>query len=301
MNISTRQLKAFLLVARHRNFSRAAEQMYIAQSGLSLMIQDLEQQLGFRLFDRTTRQVRLTDFGTQFLSVAENNVASIETAVSQLGGKARAASLSLSVAAPPMASANLLPEVIAAFQDQHPEVSVRLTDTSMEDIARMVKAGEVDLGLGMFIKPTPGVLRVPVFRFSLMVASRHGMLSARRGKRRWADLVDKRFIGLPADNPIQQLINKHLNSAGHGAPPAFEVNFLDTQIGLVAAGCGIAILPSTASLACRNRGLQVDALSAPEVELEFYQVSDRSRQLPDCARDFTELLKRYALSSFLEY
>ncbi len=299
MNITTRQLTAFLLVARHRNFSRAAEQMYIAQSGLSLMIRELEQQLGFRLFDRTTRQVKLTEFGSQFLSVAEQNVQAIEAAISNLGGRARAANLTLSVAAPPMAAANLLPEAIAAFQAQHPEVSVRLTDTSMEDIARMVKAGEVDLGLGMFIKPRPGVLRTPVFRFSLMVVSRPGVLPpARRGKRRWAELVDKRFIGLPPENPIQQLINKHLNSAGHAAPPAFEVNFLDTQIGLVAAGCGIAILPSTASSACRNRGLQVEALGSPEVELDFYQVSDRSRQLPQCAADFTELLKRHALRSF---
>jgi DNA-binding transcriptional LysR family regulator len=225
-------------------------------------------------------------------------VQSLESVTARLGSQARQGSLSLSVAAPPMASANLLPNVIASFQASHPDVSVRLTDTSMEDISRMVKAGEVDLGFGMFIKPTPGVLRIPVFRFSLMVASLPATLKPRRGARKWSELAGKRFIGLPPENPIQQLINQYMGKVGHREPPAFVVNFLDTQIGMVAAGCGIAILPSTALPACRSRGVSMEPLTSPAAELDFYQVRDRSRKLPQCADDFTNLLKSVAVRSF---
>ncbi|MCS6762995.1 MAG: LysR family transcriptional regulator [Candidatus Protistobacter heckmanni] len=91
MNILHRQLKVFLLVARLHNFSRAAEQLFIAKSGLSTMVRELEEQFGFRLFDRTTRHVRLTEFGTQFLPIAEQNVQSIEGIVSRIGEIARQA------------------------------------------------------------------------------------------------------------------------------------------------------------------------------------------------------------------
>src|SRR5438034_4691356 len=70
MNITSRQLKAFLLTAQHQSFSRAAEQLFITQSGMSVLVRELEAQLGFRLFDRTTRRVTLTEFGVKFLPIA---------------------------------------------------------------------------------------------------------------------------------------------------------------------------------------------------------------------------------------
>src|SRR5258705_272173 len=70
MKISSRQLKAFVLTARHRSFSRAAEQLFISQSGMSVLVRELETQLGFRLFDRTTRKVSLTEPGLRFLPIA---------------------------------------------------------------------------------------------------------------------------------------------------------------------------------------------------------------------------------------
>ena len=66
VEFTSRQLRAFLLVAQHRSFSRAAGALSVAPSGLSLMIRELETQLGVRLFDRTTRHVALTPFGNEW-------------------------------------------------------------------------------------------------------------------------------------------------------------------------------------------------------------------------------------------
>ena len=70
IDFSSRQLRAFVLVARYRSFSRAAAALFITPSGLSLLIRELERQLGVRLFDRTTRQVELTTAGSEMLAVA---------------------------------------------------------------------------------------------------------------------------------------------------------------------------------------------------------------------------------------
>src|SRR5262249_14588466 len=80
MNITSRQLRAFVLTARHESFSRAAEQMFITQSGMSILVRELESQLGFPLFERTTRKVRLTEFGSLFLPIARRCLLDLEGA-----------------------------------------------------------------------------------------------------------------------------------------------------------------------------------------------------------------------------
>ena len=85
MDFSSRQLRAFLLVAQHRSFSRAAEALFITPSGLSVMIRELEGQLGFRLFDRTSRHVALTSYGGELLTVAQSCLDQFDTAIARLG------------------------------------------------------------------------------------------------------------------------------------------------------------------------------------------------------------------------
>jgi DNA-binding transcriptional LysR family regulator len=84
MNISSRQLTAFVLIARHGSFSRAAEHMYITQSGISIIVRDLEAQLGFRLFDRTTRKVKVSELGARFLPVATRCLSELEGAAQSI-------------------------------------------------------------------------------------------------------------------------------------------------------------------------------------------------------------------------
>src|SRR5438445_110028 len=88
MNITSRQLKAFLLTAQHQSFSRAAEQLFITQSGMSVLVRELEAQLGFRLFDRTTRRVTLTEFGVKFLPIADRSLLELEAAAANIGRSA---------------------------------------------------------------------------------------------------------------------------------------------------------------------------------------------------------------------
>lgn len=291
MNISHRQLKAFVLLARLRNFSRAAEQMFIAQSGLSMMIRELEGQLGFRLFDRTTRNVSLTKFGTEFLAVAEQNVRNIENTVERVGRSAKDENLRLSISAPPMSCAYLLPPIVAAFEKRYPAVQLHIVDTDLGNITRLVRDGEVDLGLGMFVKPTPGLVRIPLFKFSLALASQSPRFRIGRTPRRWRDLIGLPFINLPPDYPFQQAIDKNLQNAGHSMGPKFTVNLIDTQLGMVAAGRGVAIVPSTVVSACRSRPIQLEPIVDPIIEMEYYELRDRARQLPVCTDDFTDLIR----------
>ena len=91
MDFTSRQLRAFLLVAEHRSFSRAAEAMFLTPSGISVLIRELETQLGFRLFDRTTRHVTLTTQGESWAPVVRRTMDELRTATLTLGERAQLA------------------------------------------------------------------------------------------------------------------------------------------------------------------------------------------------------------------
>src|SRR6185312_13932496 len=97
MEFSSRQLRAFLLVAQHQNFTRAAEALFITPSGLSLLIREFENQLGFRLFDRTTRHVSLTTEGAELVASVRCGLEDLDTAMSRIGERVKGASQKFSI------------------------------------------------------------------------------------------------------------------------------------------------------------------------------------------------------------
>jgi DNA-binding transcriptional LysR family regulator len=150
MDFTSRQFRAFLLVAQHRSFSRAAEALYITPSGLSVLIRELESQLGFRLFDRTTRHVGLTNYGSELLGVVRQSLEKLDAAVSRVGRSATEASHSLSVGAPPLIAANLLPEAIKEFRNHRPDLRIRVFDVGGGALTQLVEEGKLDMSLGAF-------------------------------------------------------------------------------------------------------------------------------------------------------
>src|SRR5215470_2772827 len=111
----------------------------------------------------------------------------------------------------------------------------------------------------------------------------------RRASTTWSALKGQRLISVPSTRMWQQLINKHLTRAGVLSQPAMVVNLVDTQIALVEAGEGVAIVPSFSLPACRNRRVIVSRLINPRVTLDFHQIRHRGRKLSPIADEFTTL------------
>jgi len=292
MNFSSRQLRAFLLVARYRSFTRAAHALFITPSGLSVLIKELETQLGFRLFDRTTRHVAPTSYGSEMLPLVQKTLSELETATTRIGRSATRASQSLALGAPPLISANVLPQAIREFREYYPALRIRLFDGIQSEILQMVESGKLDMGLGVF-GATPGIRRTPFFRFSLMVIRADNDAAAHRASTTWSSLQGETMISLPAGSPIQKMVDKHLTKAGVVCRNAAVVNLLDTQIAMVEAGEGIAVIPAFGLAAVRNRHVVMSRLVNPVVNLDFFQISDRGKTLPSGAIEFTAFLKSY--------
>ena len=292
MDFTSRQLRAFLLVAQHRSFSRAAEALYITPSGLSVLIRELELQLGFRLFDRTTRQVVPTAHGTELLAVAQKSLVEMDAAVSRIGRSATQASQSLTLGAPPMIAANIVTHAIKEFRGHRPDLQIQLFDERTPAILQLVLAGKLDIGLGIFAR-TPGIRRTPFFRSPLMVIRADRNPAFRRASTTWSALKGEKLISLQSFSPIQQIVDKHLAQAGVVSTQSVSINLLDTQIAMVEVDEGIAIIPSFGLPACRNRKVAMSRLINPVVELEFHQISNRGKKLPPGADEFSAFLKSF--------
>src|ERR1700692_788018 len=114
-----------------------------------------------------------------------------------------------------------------------------------------------------------------------------------RAVRTWSVLGGETLISLSSAHPHQQLIDKHLTQAGVKVQIGSIVNLLDTQIALVEAEEGIAIIPSFGMPACRNRKIVMSQLINPVVRFDFHMISRRGRELPPGADEFTSFLKSY--------
>lgn len=292
MEVSTRQLRAFRLVAQHRNFTRAAEALFITPSGLSVLIKELENRVGFRLFERTTRYVELTPNGRELLSVIQRSLEELDAAIANIGRSTRHSHQTISLGTTPLVAANVLPPAMHEFRKQRPDVQIQLFDADLPTLIKMVEAGKLDMSLGIF-KAMAGVRREPFFRFSLMVARAARDDMPLRGTTTWTALDGERLISLSSAHPHQQLIDKQLARAGVDVKLGSTVNLLDTQIALVEAEEGVAIIPSFGIPACRNRKVVVSQLVSPVVRFDFHLISSRSRELPPGAEEFTSFLKSY--------
>jgi DNA-binding transcriptional LysR family regulator len=110
---------------------------------------------------------------------------------------------------------------------------------------------------------------------------------------KWSDLNGQTLVSLTSNYPHQQLIDTQLAESGVSFKRAQTVNLLDTQIGLVEAGEGMAIIPSFGLAACRNRKVTMSELVEPATTLEFHEISHRGKKLQAEAAEFSVFLKRY--------
>ncbi len=293
MNLSTRQIRAFVAIARLQSFTRAAEQMHITQAGLSSMLRDVEVQLGCRLFNRTTRVVALTVQGRAFLPVAERVLAELDGAAASLGELTLAERQSLQVGATPLVASCVLPQVCQAFAAQHPDVTVTVHDLDRLQIQERVQSGELDAGFGVFLEAASGLRRVPLCKTTLVLvssAASRGAATLPDRALRWTDLARVPLLSLPVRNPIQQCVDAHLAPIGRGNEPRRAFSQLHTLLAMVEAGAESAVLPSFVAAAAGRYRVSVRPLTRPRVTLDFYEITRTGRPRGDALEAFGRLL-----------
>lgn len=275
MNVSTRQLRAFLALVEARNFTRAAAACHLSQPAFSALIRQLEDALGVRLFDRSTRHVSTTAEGQVFEPAARRLVAEFDSALGDLQARAARLRGRVSVALLPSLAADWLPAVLAGFRQQHPGIELEVFDLLSEPCIDRVKQGQADFALAAIRADTPELRAEPFCHdgFHLVCPQDHAL--ARRRNIQPKDVAAWPFIHLSRTSSVRQSIDAATLPAA--LPAVLEVDQLATVAGMVRAGLGVSVVPALALYQFRGGGLVVRPLRWPGLTRHIYLVRRRDR------------------------
>ena len=283
-----RHLRYFVAVAEERNFTRAAERLHMAQPPLSRSIQQLEETLEVQLFQRDSRPLKLTETGKFFYAHAVQllaQTAELESMTRRVGNIER----SLSIGFVGSTLYGMLPKIIRRFRDENATVELSLHEMSTMDQIRALKDGQIDIGFGRIRHEDPNIRRVILREEKMIVALPEGHpLSLLKPILALSDLVSETLIIFPK-SPRPSYADQVLSVfQDRGLKPRriYEVRELQIALGLVAAGEGISVVPSSVY------GLKRDDVSYKELD-DPTLVSPiiMSMRMLDESRDIREMLE----------
>jgi DNA-binding transcriptional LysR family regulator len=242
-----RHLHYFITVAEELHFSRAAQRLHISQPPLSQQIRDLEEELGVKLFERTKRQVHLTEAGKVLLERSYLVLAQLEQAIEATQQIGRGEVGRLAVGFVDSAMYTLLPDILRGFREQFPAVELRLHELTTAQQIQALYDKQIDVGIVRSAISEPGLGAECLLPESLVLALPEQHPLCTQTQVSLSSLADEFFILFPAKlGPLfyEQIIHS-CQQAGFRPKVAQEAVQMQTIVGLVAAGLGIAIVPAS--------------------------------------------------------
>lgn len=282
VNISTRQLRAFVALAELKNFTRAAEQCGLSQPAFSAVIQGVETAAGARLFDRSTRHVELTAEGRLLEQWARRLLSDFETAFTNLRDHVTLKRGRVGVAALPTLAATLLPPILARYHADHPGVAIEVFDILADASMELVQQGRADLALTAAGSDHPEFDAAPLFDEPFHLICREGDPLLGKAEVRLRDLVGRPFIHMVRSSSIRRLIEANLGETP--LTTAMEVTHLATVGAMIESGLGVSALPAYSIPRLGMEGLVSRPLADPRLHRRLYLIKARGRSLSAAAQ-----------------
>ncbi len=299
MNLSVRQLRAFVLAAEHGSFSAAAAEMGVTQPGISLLIRQLEDELGLQLFHRTTRRLELSVMGRDMLDSARrtlNQLGALERHAQDLhrGQQGR-----LDVGVIASVACSLFPPTLARFQKQCPGVKLEFHEEQAAPLLERLRNGELEIGWGLYPSPQPELMFEPLYRDPMIVLMHEDHALASREHVTWSALRKHQFISASLQSGVRIYTDRAAAAAGIEMRPAYTTPSLTTAIGLVRQQIGCAVLPLLPLENLNLERLVMRRLERPGIWRENGLITSKDRRLSPAAQAFVEAARltasRYTL------
>jgi DNA-binding transcriptional LysR family regulator len=291
--MNLRQLRYFESVARHRHFTRAAEELHVAQSAVSYQVKRLEAELEIELLRRTTRSVEPTEAGTLVAARARAVLAETEALrdeVEELRGLVRGR---VAVGALLFGGELDIPALLVEFAATFPHVEVAVREGSAQRMLDMLRDGSLDVSFALEIEPPDGIERLELSREELAAAMSPDYPLSGVGPLRIPALAGHPLIAFEPRSSTRELVDSAFARAGIEARIAVEALDLALVRSLAARGLGVAIMPrSFAELP--GPPVSIRPLS-PAMRLTVVLWWPRGRRLSPAASAFVEFAAAYAV------
>jgi DNA-binding transcriptional LysR family regulator len=288
-------LRLFLHIGETLNLTRAAEKSFLSLPAASARIKQLEDAFQAPLMIRQPKGVQLTPAGEALLAHARELLRSLERMHSDLLPYAKGIKGRIRLLANTTATNSFLPEALARFLGDNPDIDVELEEHLSQEIVALIASGAADLGIVAGDVPLAGLEATPLFTDELvLIAPKEHPLGSLKSVS-FADMVDQvRFVGLNQSSAIQSFLEQAARRAGKRISLRIQLGSFDAVCRMVAAGVGVAVIPRT----CAERF--ADALGLALVPLEDAWARREIRLVRRAHRDlpqFGELLIRYLVDA----
>lgn len=292
MSISLRQMRAFAAVTQTGSFTNAARQLNLTQSAVSMLVQQLEQDLHLQLFDRSRTTITLTEAGENLLPLAQRileDVRQVVEGASEIRALRRGV---LRVSTSQMMACTWVASVLTDFGEQHPGISLRLADAVADDVVGTVRNGAVELGIGPERAVGDDVTRSFLMNVPIRLVCSKTHPAYGRASVSWAELSDERWISY--SHEFSRYVERVLHTHGHdfSLEAASDVGFLTTAMALAGHGMGLLLAPEYARSFADNFGVRFVSLRGPTLQREYFVYQRKGQSLSPAAETFLNMLRQ---------
>jgi DNA-binding transcriptional LysR family regulator len=288
---SLADLRAFVTVGEMQSFAAAAKALHLSQPALSRRISHLEEQLGLRLFDRTTRSVDLTLLGGRFLDQIRGLVEELDRSVLDLRDAAQLEAGDVTIGCVFSAVHHFLPPLIHDFREKHPKVLVRIIEEGADEVLAAVKHGEADFALNYIGMQDPEVEFTALLKEPYVLACPKGHELAKRKSLRWEELAAYPLGRVSHASRNRLFIDQALAELPPLPRPICEVRHVSTLIGLVETGLCLAVVPQL-TLPQQPASLVGIPLEKPTIARTVGMIRRTGRSLSPAAEAFVAMLTK---------
>jgi LysR family carnitine catabolism transcriptional activator len=288
MNITLRQLQVFAAASRARSFSEAADRLSISQPSLSSTIRKIEEQLGLRLFDRTTRSLLLTADGRDLAAVAEDLVRDFETALGGIAARSAGKRGRVAIAVLPSIAATVLPDILREFAKEFPEIDVAIHDVLQDRAIALARNGAVDFSVTTQAAAYSELQYDEIGSDPFFLVCRRNHPLARKSAVTWREIAVHPFVALSSTTSVRRFADVALGQAEVVIHPRYEVEQIPSAVALVSAGLGVTALPGLTLAMFNRRGVVVRPIEEPTVRRRIGVLRLKQRSLSVSARFLLE-------------
>lgn len=237
------QLRTIIHVAELGSLSKAADRLNTAQPALSRQVRLLEEELGVRLFDRHGRGMVITDAGQDVLRHAQRILSELEEIRAAVADEDAPLRGHVSIAMPPTVSDILSVPLVSAFQERHPEATLRIVSAYSGYLLDWLHRGEVDIAILFGNRPSPSLRSVPLLEEELHLIGSPGSGLDNGSPVSFASLAGKRLLLPSSGHGLRKIVENCAAEAGTTLKIGVEADSYATLKDLVASGHGYSILP----------------------------------------------------------
>lgn len=288
---SLASLRLFILVAKTFSFSETARLANVSQPALSRTIRLLEEDMGVRLFDRDTRNVRLTPAGEALLPIVERLTLDFNEAFAELAHTFAGRRGRVVFGALPSFAAGALPNLLRRFEAEYPQVEIVLRDNLSDSLYQQMQDREIDLAVAPPPKSDERAFQFdPLFEDACALVCRADDALDRPGAIPWTALNDRSFVAMAPGSSVRMMTDLAFARAGVGIKPRYECAQVASVAGLVSAGLGVSALPMSTQSMLHGLDLRWIPLEHPVIQRQIGLAKLANRSLAPAAQAFYDFL-----------